>query len=76
MMEILEERGLSFMFPLLRVQTEIWRAIQQDASPSALEAWILERVSTDLHHTPGFINVLTTRYSYIYTKKMTQPMRT
>ncbi|XP_060572704.1 eukaryotic translation initiation factor 4 gamma 2-like, partial [Ruditapes philippinarum] len=60
MMEILEERGLSFMFPLLRVQSELWKQIQAEPSATALFKWIKETVSTDLHHTPAFINVLTT----------------
>jgi translation initiation factor 4G len=63
MMEILEERGLSFMFPLLRVQTELWKQIQVEPSATRLFRWIKDNVSTDLHLTPGFINVLTTRYS-------------
>ena len=62
MMEILEERGLSFMFPLLRVQSELWRQIQVDPSATAIFKWIKEKVSDDLHHTSGFINILTTRY--------------
>lgn len=60
MMEILEERGLSFMFPLLRVQTELWKQIQVEPSATRLFRWIKDNVSTDLHLTPGFINVLTT----------------
>lgn len=60
MMEILEERGLSFMFPLLRVQSELWRQIQVDPSATAIFKWIKEKVSDDLHHTSGFINILTT----------------
>ncbi|KAL4224789.1 Eukaryotic translation initiation factor 4 gamma 2 [Mactra antiquata] len=60
MMEILEERGLSFMFPLLRVQSELWKQIQVEPAATALYKWIKDNVSNDLHHTPGFINVLTT----------------
>ena len=61
MMEILEERGLSFMFPLLRVQSELWRQIQIEPSATAVFKWIKEKVNEDLHHTSGFINILTTR---------------
>lgn len=60
MMEILEERSLSFMFPLLRVQTDIWKHIQTEPTANGLSKWIEDRVSPDLQHTPGFINVLTT----------------
>ena len=62
MMEILEERGLSFMFPLLRVQSELWRQIQVEPTATAVFKWIKEKVSENLHHTPGFINILTTWY--------------
>lgn len=60
MMEILEERGLSFMFPLLRVQSELWKQVQTDPSATSLFRWIKEKVSTDLHHKPGFIHILCT----------------
>lgn len=61
MMEILEERGLSFMFPLLRVQSELWKQIQADPTATSVYRWIKDTVSTDLHEKPAFINVLTTR---------------
>jgi len=62
-MEILEERSLSFMFPLLRIQTDIWKQIQQEPNATALFKWVNDKVSTNLHHTPGFIHILTTRYA-------------
>lgn len=65
MMEILEDRGLSFLFPLLRVQAELWKEMQTDPSATGLFKWIKEHVSTDLHYTTGFLNVLTTRYSVL-----------
>lgn len=62
MMEILEDRGLSFMFPLLRVQSELWRQIQAEPSANALFKWIKDKVDSSLHHTSGFIHILTTRF--------------
>lgn len=59
-MEILEDRGLSFMFPLLRVQSELWRQIQAEPNATALYKWIKDKVDPSLHYTKGFINVLTT----------------
>ncbi|XP_052066072.1 eukaryotic translation initiation factor 4 gamma 2-like [Mytilus californianus] len=59
MMEILEDRGLSFMFPLLRVQSELWRQIQAEPNATALYKWIKDSVDTNLQYTTGFINVLT-----------------
>ncbi len=61
MMDILEERGLSFMFPLLRVQSELWKQIQTEPTSSALFKYVKEKVNTELHHSPGFIHILTTR---------------
>lgn len=59
MMEILEDRGLSFMFPLLRVQSELWRQIQAEPNATTLYKWIKDSVDTNLQYTTGFINVLT-----------------
>lgn len=59
MMEILEDRGLSFMFPLLRVQAELWKQVQAEPGATATFKWIKENVDTDLHHSAGFINILT-----------------
>lgn len=60
MMEVLEDKGLSFLFPLLRVQADIWRQIQLDPNPSSLYKWIKENVPTNLHQNQGFVNALTT----------------
>lgn len=61
MMEILEDRGLSFLFPLLRIQSELWKQIQTDPSATAIFKWIKDKVQNDLHQSPGFVNILTTR---------------
>ena len=67
MMEILEDRGLSFMFPLLRVQSELWRQIQAEPNATSLYKWIKDKVDPNLHYTKGFINVLTTWSVQYYT---------
>lgn len=54
-------QGLSFLFPLLRVQADIWRQIQLDPNPSSLYKWIKENVPANLHQNQGFVNALTTR---------------
>uniref|UniRef100_A0A0L8G7H1 MIF4G domain-containing protein n=1 Tax=Octopus bimaculoides TaxID=37653 RepID=A0A0L8G7H1_OCTBM len=64
MMEILEDRGLSFLFPLLRIQSELWKQIQTDPSATAIFKWIKDKVQNDLHQSPGFVNILTTRLSF------------
>lgn len=58
MMEILDDRGLSFLFPLLRVQQDITRQFRQDPSPTALYRWIKDHVDNKLHSNPGFISIL------------------
>lgn len=60
MLEILEDRGLSFMFPLLRVQSELGRQIAAEPSAGAIFKWIKDRVDTDLFTNPQFIHILAT----------------
>ncbi len=60
MVEILEDRNLSFMFPLLRVQADLWRQIRADPNAVNFYKWIKENVMTHLQTDPGFINTLVT----------------
>lgn len=60
MLEILEDRGLSFLFPLMRVQSELGRQIAAEPSAGAVFKWIKERVGPDLFTNPKFINILVT----------------
>ncbi|GAB1609027.1 eukaryotic translation initiation factor 4 gamma 2, partial [Argonauta hians] len=71
MMEILEDRGLSFLFPLLRIQSELWKQIQTDPSATAIFKWIKDKVQNDLHQSSGFINILTTSILKYITKSST-----
>lgn len=71
MMEILEDRGLSFLFPLLRIQSELWKQIQSDPSATAIFKWIKDKVQNDLHYSPGFVNILTTSILKYVTKSST-----
>ncbi|XP_063961051.1 eukaryotic translation initiation factor 4 gamma 2-like [Lytechinus pictus] len=59
MMEILEGKSLSFLFPLLRMQADVTKQLQTDGNPSSLYKWIKENVSATLHKDKGFINALT-----------------
>lgn len=61
MLEILEDRGLSFIFPLLRIQSELGRQISTEPTATALFKWIKEKVEPSLQSDPGFINILMTR---------------
>ncbi|XP_054718827.1 eukaryotic translation initiation factor 4 gamma 2-like isoform X2 [Uloborus diversus] len=56
--DILEDRGLSFLFPLLRIQADLWKQLQTDPSPTSLYRWIKESVDTSQHTVPGFVSAL------------------
>ncbi|KAL8614445.1 hypothetical protein ACOMHN_007781 [Nucella lapillus] len=60
MLEILEDRGLSFLFPLMRVQSELGRQIAAEPSAGAIFKWIKERVDPELFTNSNFINILVT----------------
>ncbi|KAK6973350.1 eukaryotic translation initiation factor 4 gamma 2 [Biomphalaria glabrata] len=60
LMEILEDRGLSFMFPLLRIQAELSKQIAAEPSATALYKWVKDKVEVHLQTDPGFIHVLVT----------------
>ena len=61
MLEILDDRGLSFMFPLLRVHQDLSKQIEADAqNPGNLYKWAKETYSASVLADPGFINILFT----------------
>uniref|UniRef100_A0A8C2INL1 Eukaryotic translation initiation factor 4, gamma 2b n=1 Tax=Cyprinus carpio TaxID=7962 RepID=A0A8C2INL1_CYPCA len=63
MLEILEGKGLNFLFPLLKLEKELLKQIKADPSPQAIYKWIKDNISPKLHTDKGFINILVTRYS-------------
>lgn len=63
MLEILEGKGLSFLFPLMKLEKELLKQIKVDPSPQSIYKWIKENVSARLHTDKGFVNILITRYS-------------
>ena len=65
MMEILEDRGLSFLFPLLRLQTDLWKTLRASDDPGTMLDWIKDNVSEDFYGTSGFITNLVTVYASI-----------
>lgn len=66
MAEILEDRNLSFLYPLLRVQAELWKQIQADSNPQQFYKWIKENVEAGCYTDPGFITaVMTVLLKYI-----------
>uniref|UniRef100_A0A672Z338 Eukaryotic translation initiation factor 4 gamma 2 n=1 Tax=Sphaeramia orbicularis TaxID=375764 RepID=A0A672Z338_9TELE len=52
MLEILEGKGLSFLFPLLK----------QNPSPQSIYKWIKDNISPKLHTDKGFVNILMTSF--------------
>ncbi|XP_049294273.1 uncharacterized protein DDB_G0283357 [Anopheles funestus] len=67
MAEILEDRNLNFLYPLLRVQAELWKQIQSDANPQQFYKWIKENVEPSCYAEQGFIvAIMTVLLKYIY----------
>lgn len=60
MLELLEDKGLGFLFPLLRVEKELLRHVREDPSPTHIYRWIRDNVTQTLHTDPSFINILIT----------------
>lgn len=58
--EILEERELTFLYPLLRIQAELAKQLQADPNPQSFYRWIKENLDTTSFSDPGFINALMT----------------
>ncbi|KAI1903887.1 hypothetical protein AGOR_G00000040 [Albula goreensis] len=67
MLEILEGKGLSFLFPLLKLEKELLKQIKADPSPQAIYRWIKDNISPKLHTDTGFVNILMTSFlQYIW----------
>uniref|UniRef100_A0A182P600 Eukaryotic translation initiation factor 4 gamma 2 n=1 Tax=Anopheles epiroticus TaxID=199890 RepID=A0A182P600_9DIPT len=67
MAEILEDRNLNFLYPLLRVQAELWKQIQSDANPQQFYKWIKENVESSCYAETGFIvAIITVLLKYIH----------
>lgn len=65
MLEILEGKGLSFLFPLLKLEKELLKQIKSDPSPQAIYKWIKDNISPKLHVDKGFVNILMTRWDAV-----------
>ena len=63
MLEILEGKGLSFLFPLMKLEKELLKQIKVDPSPQSIYKWIKDNISPKLHTDKGFVNILMTRYN-------------
>jgi translation initiation factor 4G len=58
--EILDDRKLSFLQPLLRIESELWRQIKEDPQPQTFYKWIKDNVDPIRYTDPGFITALMT----------------
>lgn len=71
--DILRERDLSFLEPLLRIEFDMSKHLSSpNASPSSLFSWIQTNVDSSLRSTPGFINVLFTCVAKCITERAKQ----
>uniref|UniRef100_A0A674F6K6 Eukaryotic translation initiation factor 4 gamma 2 n=1 Tax=Salmo trutta TaxID=8032 RepID=A0A674F6K6_SALTR len=62
MLEILEGKGLSFLFPLMKLEKELLKQIKADPSPQSIYKWIKDNISSKLHTDKGFVNILMTSF--------------
>jgi len=60
MADILEERELSFLFPLLKIQAEMSQQLNANSSPDDFFTWIKNNVDSEHHAAPEFISALMT----------------
>lgn len=58
MAEILDDRNLSFLYPLLKLQGELQKQIQADSNPQQLYKWIKDNVDAVCFNDSGFIQAL------------------
>ncbi|XP_017125587.2 putative uncharacterized protein DDB_G0277255, partial [Drosophila elegans] len=68
---ILEDRQLSFLYPLLKVQAEMLKQLQSDPNPNNFYKWIKANVDNKYYKDPGFIQALMTVVVKYVTKETT-----
>uniref|UniRef100_A0A1A9X3R1 Eukaryotic translation initiation factor 4 gamma 2 n=1 Tax=Glossina brevipalpis TaxID=37001 RepID=A0A1A9X3R1_9MUSC len=58
--EILDDRSLTFLYPLLKVQAEMSKQLTNDATPNTFFKWIKSNVDAKHYKEEGFISALMT----------------
>ncbi|XP_067630919.1 eukaryotic translation initiation factor 4 gamma 2, partial [Eurosta solidaginis] len=58
--DILDDRNLAFLYPLLKVQAEMWKQMMADPTPASFYKWIKSNVDAKYYKDIGFINALMT----------------
>lgn len=56
--DILEDRGLSFLYPMLKVQSEMMKEILQSDSPASFYKWIKGNIDSKYYTESGFVTAL------------------
>jgi len=74
MADILEERELSFLFPLLKIQAEMAKQLQANSDASAFFSWIKDKVDSNYHTSQGFISALVTVIVKFVTAEISQTL--
>jgi len=69
--EVLRDRQLGFLYPLLRIESELMKQVNSgcDISPKQLYTWIKENVDSELQKSEGFIITLFTCIAKYVTEK-------
>ena len=57
MLEILDDRKLSFMFPLLRVKSDVTAELAAKHTDASLCRWVLETYTSGVRADPKFIHI-------------------
>ncbi|XP_078537067.1 eukaryotic translation initiation factor 4 gamma 2 isoform X1 [Lissotriton helveticus] len=73
MLEILEGKGLSFLFPLMKLEKELLKQIELDPSPQVIYKWIKDNISPKLHLDKGFVNILITSFLQYISNEVCSP---
>jgi translation initiation factor 4G len=58
--QILEDRELEFVYPMLKIESLIFEKIQSNLSANELNEWIEKTVSPDIRNSNDFIQSLVT----------------
>jgi translation initiation factor 4G len=67
--EILEERELSFLFPLLKIQQDMSKQLQTSSDAQDFFSWIKQNVDSTYHSSQGFISALmTVVFKFVYSE--------
>ncbi|KAL1452459.1 hypothetical protein WDU94_006687 [Cyamophila willieti] len=57
---LLEKNDLIFLFPLLKIQSELWKHIKAENNPSNFYKWLKEYLEPQYLKDAGFVNALVT----------------